>query len=76
MDGEIKTWSGSVPVTMTFQADADVHFKVGDQMRTLVNNIRFENGRFSGECYGKIPTQDVMRLPHTLELNLTLLEIL
>ncbi len=70
--GELKTWSGTVPVTMTFQTDADVHIKVGDEMRTLVNNIRFENGRFSGECYGKIPTQDVMRFPHQIELNLTL----
>ena len=70
--GEIKTWSGSLPVIMTFQADADIHIKVGDEMKTLVNGVRFENGRLSGDSLGTIPTSDAMRFPHQLTLNLTL----
>ncbi len=57
---------------MTFQADADIHIKVGDEMKTLVNGVRFENGRLSGDSLGTIPTSDAMRFPHQLTLNLTL----
>jgi CubicO group peptidase (beta-lactamase class C family) len=70
--GEIRTWGGSIPVTMTFQADTDVHIKVGDELKTLVNNVRFENGRFSGDCHGTLSTPDAKRYPHQLGLNLTL----
>lgn len=69
--GEIKTWSGTVPVTMTFQADADIHIKIGDGMKTLVNDVRFESGRFSGGCYGTIPAPDTTLYPHQLWLDLT-----
>lgn len=70
--GEIKTWAGVIPVTMTFQNDADVHIRLGDEMKTLVNAVRFDNGRLSGNCYGTVLTPDATRYPHRLTLNLTL----
>jgi CubicO group peptidase (beta-lactamase class C family) len=70
--GQIKTWSGTLPVVMAFQADRDVHIKVGEQLETLVNNVRFENGRFTGRCHGTIPAPDVRPSPHNLRLSLTL----
>lgn len=70
--GKIKTWSGTIPVSITFQPDADVHINVGDEMKTLVNFVRFENGRFSGSCNGTIQTPDAAQYPHYLRINLTL----
>ncbi len=70
--GEIKTWNGVVPVSMTFQPDTDVHITVGEEMKMLVNYTRFENGRFSGYCNGAISTPDAVQYPHYLRINLTL----
>lgn len=70
--GQIRTWSGTLPVVMLFQADRDVHIKVGEQLETLVNNVRFENERLTGRCHGTMPTIDVRPYPHNLRLSLTL----
>jgi CubicO group peptidase (beta-lactamase class C family) len=70
--GQIKTWSGTVPVVMVFQSDGDVHIRVGEQLETLVNNVRFEDGRLTGRCHGTIPTMDIRPYPHNLRLSLAL----
>ena len=70
--GEVRTWSGTLPVTMVFQADGDVHIKVGEQFETLLNNIRFEDGVLSGRSFGTLPTEDASRRPHDLRFSLTL----
>lgn len=68
--GEIKTYSGTLPATMIFQSDGDVHLKLEGQLETLVSNIRFENGKLSGRCQGTIPTGDALRRPHQLRFVL------
>ena len=68
--GEIKTYSGTIPAAMTFQPDGDVHLKLEGQLETLVNNLRFENGRIIGRCQGTITTEDALRRPHQLRLVL------
>lgn len=70
--GRINTWSGTLPVVMLFQTDRDVHIKVGEQLETLVNDVRFAGGRLTGRCQGTIPTTDVRPYPHGLRLSLTL----
>lgn len=68
--GEIKTYSGTLPATMIFQPDGDVHFQLKGQLKTLVSNLRFENEVITGRCPGTIPTEDATRRPHQLRLIL------
>jgi hypothetical protein len=68
--GEIKTYSGTIPATMTFQPDGDVRIKLEGQLETLVNQLRLENGKLTGRCQGIITTEDTMRRPHQLRLVL------
>src|SRR5277367_6287852 len=35
--GTLRTWTGTVPLTLVFQPDGDIHVKLGDQLETLLN---------------------------------------
>ena len=64
--GEVRTFEGSLPVRMVFQADGDVHVKLGDQMTTLLNEVRFRHGDvLKGEFWGRIDTADTRDFPHS-----------
>jgi hypothetical protein len=43
--GEIKTYSGIIPITMKFQTDGDVYVKLEGQLQTILSNISYENKR-------------------------------
>ncbi len=70
--GEIETWSGTLPVTLVIQDDNDVHITLGDQLKTLVNGVRFVDGFVTGQFQGTIPTADAMRQPHQIALRVKL----
>ena len=67
--GELVTWLNTYPVVMTIHADSDVHIKVGDQMETVLNGVRFADGLLSGRFAGHIFTEDAGRQEHYLELD-------
>jgi CubicO group peptidase (beta-lactamase class C family) len=62
--GELKgRWAGSVhthrreiAVTLWFQESGDVHARLGDQLKTLVNDPRLGAGSFTGKMAGDIET--------------------
>lgn len=65
-EGQVRTFEGSLPVQMVFQADGDVHVKLGDQMTTLLNEVRFRDGDvLKGEFWGRIDTADTSDFPHS-----------
>jgi CubicO group peptidase (beta-lactamase class C family) len=68
--GEIKTYSGIIPITMKFQTDGDVHVKLEGQLQTILSNITYENKKITGRCHGTITTPDAMRKPHQLRFVL------
>ena len=70
--GAVVTEAGDVPVELEFQADGDVHARFGKQLETLVNNPRFEDGRFFGQVVSRVDTEDTLRHPSTTRLTLTL----
>jgi len=53
---------------LTFQPDGDVHVKLDNQLTTLLNNVRFTDGDFSGTFNGALPAPDIGRYPHRLQL--------
>jgi CubicO group peptidase (beta-lactamase class C family) len=72
--GTIETYQGTVPLTLVFQPDADVHVQMGEEMRTLLNDVSFRSGQLLGRFAGSIPTEDARRHPHSILLNLRLLD--
>jgi CubicO group peptidase (beta-lactamase class C family) len=71
-EGEIKTYSGVMPVKMVFQEDGDIHLKIKDQLETLLNEVSLKEEILSGRCCGEIRTEDAARFPHTIELRMKL----
>ncbi len=70
--GEVRTWESKIPVSMVFQADGDIHVKIGEQLETLVNKASFHDGIVEGHFTGSIPTPDAKRYRHSLLLHLRL----
>lgn len=70
--GTLRTWSGTLPLTLTIKSDGEVLVKLGDQLTALLNEVRFKNGVLSGRFAGQIPTEDVLRHPHSIAVDLTL----
>jgi hypothetical protein len=70
--GELTTYDEVVEVTMTVQADGDVHVKIADQLETVMNRVRFEDGFLSGVSYGTIPSGDAQAHPHHVSYRLLL----
>ena len=71
--GRITTADGtSVPLSLRVQSDGDVHVQLGDELRTLLNDISFEHGRLVGRFAGTIPSEDARQHPHTVLLTVWL----
>ncbi|UCC29513.1 MAG: beta-lactamase family protein [Phycisphaerales bacterium] len=74
--GEIKTYEGSLPVTLEFQRDGDVHLSLAAQWdctwgflehpthHLLLNGTRIERNRFVGFADFSLPSADAKRYPH------------
>jgi len=71
-NGKIVTYDEEVDVTVTVQADNDVHVKIGNQLETLMDRVRFADGYLSGTSYGTIPSSDARAYPHTIGYRMLL----
>ena len=56
--GSVHTCQGEIPLILEFQPDGDIHAQLGDQLKTLVNEARFEDGTFRGLMAGDLRTED------------------
>jgi beta-lactamase family protein len=72
--GTIRTWQDTVPFTLVFQPDGDVHATLGTQLTALINGPTWRDEVFSGRFAGTIPTPDASRQRHSVLLNLRLKE--
>ena len=70
--GRVYTPGDSIPLTLVFQPDGDVHARLGDGLVTLVNDVSFVGGQLVGRFAGTIPGEDTRRHPHVVLLNLRL----
>jgi hypothetical protein len=66
--GEIVTWQNTLPITLTFQPDGDVHVKLANQLVTLLSDVRYRDGDLNGTFNGSLPAPDIARYPHRLLL--------
>jgi CubicO group peptidase (beta-lactamase class C family) len=72
--GSVHTYNGDLPLTLGFKPDGDVHLQLGSQPKTLLNDVKFRDGRLKGFFAGDIGTEDANRRPYRLHLDLKLRE--
>lgn len=72
--GTLRTWQRPVPLKMAFQQDGDVLVTLGDRMPALLGGPRWNDGVLSGRFPGTIPTPDASRYPHSVFLQLRLID--
>jgi len=84
--GTLRTWRKTVPFSLTIEQDGDVHAQIGDpptgdffggfgkQLPALVSLADWKDGVFSGRFTGTIETPDAARVPHTIALELRLVD--
>jgi CubicO group peptidase (beta-lactamase class C family) len=70
--GTLRTYEQDVPLTLEFRESGDVHAKLGEQLKTLLNDVELKDGRLTGKLFGDMGTSDTERLPHHLHASLRL----
>jgi CubicO group peptidase (beta-lactamase class C family) len=70
--GQITTYGDTVGVTLSIQADGDVHVEIRGQLGTLMDRVRFADGFLSGTSYGTIPSSDAVAHPHNISYRMLL----
>ncbi|MCW5558938.1 MAG: beta-lactamase family protein, partial [Verrucomicrobiae bacterium] len=56
--GEIATYRGKVPLLFSFMPSGDVHARLGTQLITLLNEVRYEKRRLRGKMSGDLGIPD------------------
>ena len=69
-EGKLETYEEEIPVKLWVLESGDVHFQMGQQLKSLVNDPHYKDGWIRGRLWGEIPTDDCRRLPHDLMLDL------
>jgi CubicO group peptidase (beta-lactamase class C family) len=82
--GTLRTWIKTVPFSLVFEPDGDVKVQLGPapktgsderaglELRALLNDVEWQDPVLSGRFAGTIPTPDASRVPHTIALELRL----
>lgn len=68
-EGQIITYADTLRTEMEFLENGDIHLKIENQPRTLLDNVRFDGKRISGHFQGSIGTEDAERRPYLLQLD-------
>jgi CubicO group peptidase (beta-lactamase class C family) len=71
-NGKVHTYKEDIPVTFWFKECGDVIVKMGNQLKTLLNDVYFKEGYLTGQMTGDIGIEDVNRRPYHLHLILKL----
>jgi CubicO group peptidase (beta-lactamase class C family) len=72
--GQVRTWQDTIPITVQIAPDGDTHVQLGDELASVLDHPTFRNGRLVGDFWGRIPTPDVDRHLHTLQLDVLLVD--
>jgi hypothetical protein len=70
--GNVRTWQSTIPITLDCKPDGDIHIKLGDQLESVLSEVRYQDHNLIGRFAGSIPTADAMRHPHSVVLNVWL----
>ena len=70
--GSVYTYKEEVPFTIEIKPDGDVHTRLGNQLRMVLNRADFKDGYLTGQMLGDIGTEDANRTRYILSLSLKL----
>ena len=70
--GRIETHARELPLTLRIVSPGDIHVEVAGQLKTLLNDVRFEDGNLTGRFAGEMGTEDAGRRPHFIALDMML----
>jgi hypothetical protein len=70
--GSVHTYKREIPLTFWFKESADVHVQLGDQLKTLLNDVSFKDDYLGGRMMGDIGTEDANRRSYHLHVALKL----
>lgn len=70
--GHIRTWQARIPLEMDFRPDGDIHIKLGDELKTLLDDARWDGHELVAFFPGEVPTPDADRRRTFLRLDLWL----
>jgi CubicO group peptidase (beta-lactamase class C family) len=70
--GAVHTYKAEIPFTMEIKPDGDIHARLGDQLRTLLDRVEFKDGYLTGRMMSDMGTEDANRTRYVLSLSLRL----
>ena len=70
--GIVKTPDKDLPITLWFKPAGDVHVRLDDQLKALVNDAQLKDGEFKGVFLGDVGYEDADRRPYHLHFDLAL----
>jgi hypothetical protein len=70
--GAIHTYQGERPLVLRIEESGTIRARLGRQLWTLLNQVRFDEGILYGRFAGDVATADAGRKPHTIQLTLKL----
>jgi CubicO group peptidase (beta-lactamase class C family) len=70
--GNVRTWQSTIPIILDCKPDGDIHIKLGEQIESVLSEVRYQDGNLTGRFAGSIPTEDAVRHPHSIVLNVWL----
>ena len=83
-EGTLRTWERTIPFHLTVEADGDVKVRIGPapsadgrlgpdvELENLLNEVEWSQGVLTGQFAGTIPTPDASWTPHSVALELRL----
>ena len=70
--GTVYTYKEEIPFTIEIKPDGDIHARLGNQLRTLLDRANFSDGYLTGRMMSDIGTEDANRTRYVLSLSLKL----
>jgi len=70
--GNVHTYIKDIPINIWFKENGDVHVQLGEQLKTLLNDVKFKDGYLSGKMMGDVLTEDANRRPYNLHITFKL----
>lgn len=71
--GHVHTYTADLPLRLEFLSDGHVLLQVGDQVASVVSEVKLSNGTLEGTALGELGTPDLQRHePYRLLLDLQL----
>jgi hypothetical protein len=71
-NGTVQTYRSSTPFHLEISSSGEIRVNLGNQFRTTLDQVSFQNGTLYGMFKGEIDLPEATRRPYVLSVNLKL----